>query len=187
MAKIELDPAFEAFRGGLGNYVYRKTEDGVIASPRVNRTYPPTAGQLAVRQRFATAAAYAKAVLAHAVQGPRYVAAAAEKGLRPAAFAVTDFLTPPEVTAIDAAGYHGAVGEAIVVQATDLFEVTGVAVAIRSAAGAVLEQGAAVLVEGTWRYLATTAIAAGTAVTLEAVATDRPGHTGTLSVPHVVG
>jgi hypothetical protein len=183
MAKIELDPAFTSFRGGLGNFVYRKTSDGIIASQRVENTAAPTAAQLAVRQRFSGAAAYAKSMLADPVEGPRYLAAAAAKGMRPVAFAVADFLTPPAVQAVAAAGYHGAVGDVIIVRATDDFEVRGVTVALRDAANAVLEQGAAVLADGRWHY---TAIAAGTAVTIEAVATDRPGHTGSLQHPLVV-
>ena len=187
MAKVELDPAFKNFRGSLGNFVYRKTSDGPIVAVRTRSTVLPSEGQLAVRRVFSDAAAYAKAMLADPVLGPRYRAAAIGRGLRPAAYIVTDFLTPPKVQAVDTAGYHGHVGEGIVVHATDFFEVAGVTVAIRNAADAVLEQGAAVLTESGWRYTATTAIAAGTHVTLQAIVTDRPGHTGEFFAPLVIG
>jgi hypothetical protein len=52
-------------------------------------------------------------------------------------------------------------------------------VILRSAANVVLEQGAAVLTDGVWHYTATTVVAKGTEIAVEAVATDRPGHTGT--------
>lgn len=62
--------------------------------------------------------------------------------------------------------------------ARDDFEIASVSVVIRDAADAVLEQGPAVLAGGLWTHAATGAAPAGETVTIEAVATDRPGHTG---------
>jgi len=78
------------------------------------------------------------------------------------------------------------VGDLIKVAAFDDFEVTGVTVAIRDGADGLLMQGAAVLAEGRWSYAATAAIQMGEAVTVEAVATDRPGHTGSRSLAFVI-
>ena len=187
MAKITLNSALTELRGGIDNWIYRKNGNGFIVTKRPVNNVPPTEAQLAIRDQFAAAAAYAKAILTDAVVGPRYVEAAKKAGLRPYAFALADYFKPPVVQAIVTAAYHGAVGEPIEVRAIDDFEVAGVTVAIKGPADAVIEHGEAALVNGVWRYTATTAIPAGTAVTIEAVATDRPGHTGSHSVPLVVG
>jgi hypothetical protein len=117
---------------------------------------------------------------------PRYVAAAKTKGQRPFAFALADFLNEPEVLAIDLAAYHGAVGESIKVRAIDDFEVTGVTVIMKDGEGAVLQQGPAVHTDGLWQYATTVGIAAQEVVTIEAIATDRPGHTGQMTLTHTV-
>ena len=88
--------------------------------------------------------------------------------------------------AIDTSAYHGAVGNVIKVRASDDFEVTAVTVLLKDGEGGVIQQGAAVLVDGVWQYTATGGIAVGEELIIEAIATDRPGHTGSLSVPHVV-
>lgn len=186
MAKIGLNTALSSISGKIDNWVYRKNGDGFIVAKRPILTAPPTAAQLAHREIFRAAAAFAKAIVAHPVQGPRYVAAAQRVGQRPFAFAIADYFKPPVVQGIVTTGYHGAIGDPIEVRAFDDFEVVGVTVAIRDAANAILEQGAAVLVDSVWRYTATTAIAVGTAVTIEATATDRPGNPGTQAVPLVV-
>ena len=66
------------------------------------------------------------------------------------------------------------------------YEVTGVTVAIRDGEGAIIQQGAALFVDGLWHYTTTIGIAREKAVTIEAVAKDRPGHFGTLVLPHVI-
>lgn len=187
MAKVSFNSAVTAIHGMIDNWVYRRNGDGFVIARRPVNLAPPTAGQLAFREQFRAATEYAKAALAVADLRLRYLLAAKARGLSAYAVAVGDFLKPPVVTAIDLAGYHGQAGDPLVVHATAGLELTGVHVTIRNAANAILEQGAATLTDGQWRYLATTAVANGTAVTIEAVATDHPGHTGELSVPLVVG
>lgn len=182
MAKLEMDPPFRHVRGQIGGLVYRRIRNGTAIAKARRPDVPLTDAQAA----FAAAAAYAKAAIADPVQGPRYAAAAELVGQRPYAYAVADFLRKPVVQAIDTAGYRGAIGDAIKVRAVDDFEVTGVHVTIRDGANALLEEGAAMLVDGLWRYAATTAIGVGTPVVIEAVATDRPGHTGSRQAPLVV-
>ena len=186
MAKIELNSAIRRIRGTMDNWVYRRNGDGVAIAKRPTVTAAPTAAQLAVREQFRAAAAYAKSVQLDPVQRPRYEAAAKAEGMRVFAFALADFLRPPVVQSINVAGYHGAVGEMIKVLARDDFEVTGVTVAIRDGEGAIIQQGAALFRDGLWQYASTVGIAVGEAVTIEATATDRPGHFGTLTVPYVV-
>lgn len=188
MGKTLLNTALAKISGRIDNWVYRRRHGQLIVAKRPDFSeVVPTANQLAARERFNLAAAYGRRVMADPVQRAFYAAIGDETGNNAFAEALTDFLKPPTVTALETAGYHGQIGDPIGIAATDTHGVTAVAVTIRNAANAVLEQGAAVLTDGTWTYTATTAIAAATAVTIEAVATDRPGQTGTLAVPLVVG
>lgn len=186
MAKITLNNALNGIRGRMDNWVYRKFGDRMIISRRPEFHGALSPAQLAVRERFREAAAYAKAALADPVRQPLYQAAARAKGMSLFAFVMGDFLNPPEVEAIDATGYHGRVGDLLKVTASDDFEVASVKVVIRTAANAVLEQGPAALANGRWSYAATVPVAAGATVTIEATALDRPGHSGSLSVPWVI-
>jgi len=178
MANLTLNSALQGIRGRIDNWVYRKFGDRVIIARRPTITAAPSPAQQAVRDRFKVAAAYARAVLADPVQQPRYQAAARAKGTTVFAFALGDFMKPPVVHAIDASGYHGGIGDLIKVDASDDFEVVAVGVVIRDATDAILEEGPAALVEGRWTYVATTAVAPGETVMIEATATDRPGHSG---------
>lgn len=185
MAKITLNSALHGIRGRIDNWVYRRFGDQMIIARRPAGNGPPSAAQVAVREQFRAAAAYAKAVLADPVLRSHYEAAN-NKGLSLFAFVMGDFLKPPVVSAIDAAGYHGRVGDRIKVSARDDFEVVTVNVMIRDATGAVLEQGLAAPGDGGWAYAATVAVPIGTTVTIEAVAKDRPGHPGSQTMPWVI-
>jgi hypothetical protein len=94
--------------------------------------------------------------------------------------AMNDALTKPKVTDIDLGEYTRQAGDKIYIRAIDDFEVAGVQVTIKN--GQVVESGVATKANdalGRWVYT-TTAFANGT-LTIEAVATDRPGNKGTLT------
>lgn len=76
--------------------------------------------------------------------------AAQARGMSLFAFVMGDFLKPPVVEAVNLTGCLGRVGDLTRVNASDDFEVVAVAVMIRDAADAVLEQGPAALVAGLW-------------------------------------
>jgi hypothetical protein len=176
MAKIALNSAIASIRGGIDNWVYRRTRDGNILGRRPINTRPPTAAQLGVREQFRLAAAYGRSVLADETLAGRYNTAARARGMLTFPFAIRDYLNPPEVLSIDTTEYAKAIGNAIRVRATDDLEVTGVRISIQDADDDVLEEGAAVLMDGQWRYTTTTA--APTAASVKAVATGLPGNTG---------
>lgn len=186
MAKITLNSALHGIRGKIDNWVYRRFGDQMIIGRRPEFSGPASAAQLAVREQFRAAAAYAKAVFADPVRRPPYEIAARTKGMSLFAFVMGDFLKPPVVEVIDATGYHGVVGDLLKVSARDDFEVAAVNVVIRDAADVVLEQGPAALVNGLWSYATTVAVPAGDTVTIEAVATDRPGHNGAKIMPWLI-
>ena len=63
MAKITLNSALQSIRGSIDNWVYRRTGGrDVIARRPVLQGIAPSAAQVAVRDRFRLAAAYAKTV-----------------------------------------------------------------------------------------------------------------------------
>jgi len=154
----------------------------VIAKVRAANSKPPTAKLLAVQDRFKIAFAYAQSVMKKPDLKAIY-AEAAPRGVSAFNLALGDAASSPVVSKIDTASYHGAVGDTLVIDATDNFKVTGVVVTIDSAAGALIETGNAVLDENkNWIYKATTANAVIAGSKITAVASDLPGNTGTLKV-----
>jgi len=92
--------------------------------------------------------------------------------------AVADFLTLPSIESVGLAGYHGAIGDPIHITARDEFGVVSVQVGVLDAAGDTLESGAAVETaagSGLWTYTGQTSIAAGSDLTIQITAADRPG------------
>ena len=187
MAKVKFTPTVLQVRGRVGNWVYRKSHDACAISVLPDITDKGLSpAQAAVRTQFHSAVDYAKTALADPVLETRYRDAAKLQDVPVFAYILGEFFSPPTVSAVDPSGYHGQVGDTIVVRADARFEVAEVQVTIRSAANAVLEQGPAALVNAAWHYPAKTAVAAGTAVTIEVVAKDHPGHTGTMNAPYVI-
>ncbi len=184
MASVDLNPITERIRGAIGDLVFKKFMGRVIiARKRKPDDRVPSPAELEVRERFKAAAGFARGIFADPVQKARYVDAAKAQGTLPFATAMSDFLYPPEVKAIDTTGYRGQVGDAILVTATDDFEVTSVTVTLRDAARVVIEQGPAIKTDGKWVYAATAVAPAGEPLTIEAEAKDRPGHAHVLTVP----
>jgi hypothetical protein len=187
MAKTILNTALGSLRGRVDGWVFRRQNGALVVTKRPDFSeVEPTAAQLAVRGRFQQAAAYGRRAMADPVLLDVYTRAAEGTYSNPYAIAVTDALKPPVIEGVDLAGYHGAIGEAIVVRARDDLEVTAVNVIVRDSVGAVLEQGAAAAVNDAWVYTATTTVALGTVLSLEAIAFDRPGNRTTQTTPHTV-
>jgi hypothetical protein len=178
MAKTTLNSALKTISGGIDNWVYRQHAGKTVISPRTAPTGPVTPAQQAVRDRFREAAAYAKSVFATPALRSVYEAAAQQMGITMFAAAVADYLNPPEVDDIDLTGYHGSIGDRIIVRASDDIGVTAVSVAIRAEDLTLLEEGAAVLQGGVWVYIATTARPAGQPLTITATAVDHASRTG---------
>lgn len=182
MAKTQLNSALNGISGGIDNWVYRSVRGRTVISRRGTNTSPLTEPQIAVRERFRLAADYAKAGTADPAQQAIYAPFAKERSISLFSAMMTDYLKPPVVNVIDLSAYHGQIGEPIRVRASDDIEVMGVHVTLQAPDLSVLEEGPAVLQFGTWVYLTTTARPAdGTALTITAKATDRPGNTATKS------
>lgn len=181
MGRMKFDPLVKRVRGRVGNYVFRKSGGRtIISAVPDHEPGPPTPAQEAARQKFREASAYADRVLDDPALRAGYEQLARERKTFPRSVAMGDFLHRPEVKSIELADYTGKAGDKIAVVAEDDVEVVAVRVTIRDAAtSAVLEEGPATLLHEVWLYTATTALAAGQAVTIAAQATDRPGHAGT--------
>ena len=178
--QLDLHPSIKAYRGKSGKWVYKKLGNTtyVAEAPKPSNK-PPTPEQQETRDRFILSTNYAKAVMADPQSKALYEAVATAQGKPVFALARRDSLTRPRVMDIDLSTYNRQTGDTIAIRAADDFEVTAVEVTIRN--GQVLESGTAVKSNdglGRWIYTATTNAAAGE-LTIEAVASDRPGNKGT--------
>jgi hypothetical protein len=170
--------------GNVGNLWSFRQRAGktVLAKQRGVSSRPPNEKGLALQARFKKSLSYAKEAMSNPVIKAAY-AAAAPRGVSAFNVAVGDAASSPVVSLIDSTSYHGAVGDTLIIEATDNFKVTGVVVTIDNAAGDLIESGNAVLQENkNWLYTATVANAALAGSKITAVASDLPGNTGTLSV-----
>ena len=184
MAKVTFNPAVGHLHGHVGKLVFKERggQDIVAEKPdQVNQ--PNSAAQLAQRDAFKKAALYAKGAMADTQAHAAYLAKAKELRSSPIAVAVKDYMTSPQVTAIDLSQYTKHVGNVIYVAAADDFEVKGVMVSITDSNHAAVESGPATLdpTTGKWKYTATVDATAKPSVTVTATASDRPGNTGTLA------
>jgi hypothetical protein len=186
MAKILLNPTISSISGTINGWVFRNTAHGMVLSARPTFTQPPTRAQLVVRERFTAAAAYAKEAQNDPALWERYGAMARRTGQMPFALAIAGFLKRPKVKSINTSLYHGDVGDGIMIEAVDNFEVAGVKVTIRDRHRRVLEKGAATQMRFGWLYKTSSLIAEGTPITIEAVAQDIPGNADTLRIPFTI-
>ncbi len=179
MAKVKLNPILEQIRGKVGDLVFKRYGDEVVISRMPDlEGVEPTEAQLAHRERFRQAALYGKMVMADPETKSLYVEVAKAKGKPVFSLTVADFFNAPSVDEVDVSEYAGAVGDEIVVMASDDFDVVGVSVALTDAEGDPIEGGEAVetpVESGRWVYAATAAVDTGTTVRIAVTATDRPG------------
>ena len=176
--KVKLNPMFEEVSGQLGDLVFRELRGQTFAGRKPSVTGEPTIEQVAQRERFRQAAVYGKSALANPSIRAQYEEVAKTKNMPVFAATVADFLNAPTIENVNLAAYTGQIGSTITVLASDDFGVAGVHVSIADDV-AVIENGSAVETpagSGLWVYTATAAIAA-TEVSVNVVATDRPGGT----------
>jgi hypothetical protein len=189
MANITPNPTAGQLSGTIGELVFVRLKNGkVIVRRRPVRKTPKKAGEIANQEGFIQAVAYAKAVWNSQPElQARYQAAGQRQRRQGFQLAKADFRLPPRIGDVDLSGYRGDAGDLIRVVATDDFEVKEVLVVLRRLSGELIEQGEAVLDQGTWSYRAQTQVAAGETVTVEAMAVDCPGHTTRKRLDHACG
>ncbi|QHS61055.1 hypothetical protein [Chitinophaga agri] len=155
----------------------RRSGNIILGKKRRRSNIPPTDAQIEVQQRFKKSILYAKAVLRDPVKKAMYEKAA---GPDQSAYnmAMRDAFKLPVVESIDTTKYLGGIGDVITVRAYDDFKLVSVKVSIRTAAGAVIEAGDAILQDNglDWTYTATVDNAAAPGSVITAIATDTPGN-----------
>jgi hypothetical protein len=184
MPKYETHPAFKNFSGTIGDLVFYVLRGKPVVR---RRTEPPTTwsqNQVVARAQFRLATIYAKSVCGDPVRTEVYMIAAEVRGCAPYHVALTDFLNPPEVKRIDLSRFGAAPGSRLTIEAEDDFEVVQVHVAIQTPDGAMIEEGDARREAGSgkWIYLSQNQLQPGQTIAINATATDRPLHTGSLRV-----
>jgi hypothetical protein len=178
------------FRGSLGKQLVFREWEGktVVAKSPKGRSGDPTAAQAERQEKFQAATRYALSVTKGNDQD---LAHAYANALRPRqnvySRAIEDFMSSPVVKIISTRGYTGALGDKIVIRATDDFRVTKVQVEILAPDGTLLEAGNAEQnINGIdWTYTATITNPAGAGLAgtkIRAIAFDVPGNEGTLEL-----
>ena len=179
MEKVKLNPILEQISGQVGDLVFRRYGDETIIGQKPDMSgVEASPAQVAARARFREAALYGKMVMADAETKALYTEAAKAKGKPAFSLTVADFFNAPSVDEVDLSAYSGAVGDEIIIMASDDFDVMSVEVVLSDGEGNLLESGAAVETppdSGRWVYAATAAVATGTTVRIAVTASDRPG------------
>jgi hypothetical protein len=160
--------------------VFRKVGKQTSVYVKKKRDTPFSEAELAAKLRFNKAVGYAKAVLKDPARKAIY-AAIAKKNQKGSAYsaAIGDYMSAPNIFAINVGMYKGAVGDQIIVDVLDDYNVTSVTVTITNPDGTVVETGEAVLSENNlveWIYTTKTANATFVGDKVTAVATDMPGN-----------
>jgi hypothetical protein len=143
MAIVKKNVVTDGLSGKLGkNIVFRQRNGKTIVSTSPVSSHTKTEKQENHRKRFTKAVRYAQVQMADPVFGEQYRLAAKAKGIStPNNLAIQDYLRPPVIENLDVGGYHGEIGDEILVEAFDDLEVEKVAVEIYHDDGSLVEKG----------------------------------------------
>lgn len=177
MATSKINPALSDFKGSVDGWTYRRTPEGKLCIYAHKSTEKaPSKKQLSQRDRFWHAQLYSRHVLEDPLRRAIYQRLAKARKRPTNNLLVANYLTPPELSAVQLDDYTGQVGQRIRIVAFDEIAVDSVRVEIRGADGAPLEAGAAVEEHGVWCYRTTAALPAGSAWLVVVTVKNRPGH-----------
>lgn len=181
MAYVKSNPFTKGASGTVGDMMNFRVRKGktIISVKRGPSTKPPTEEQQETREQFIIASLFAQDAMKDPAVKALYQKAA-KGGQTAYNVALRDAMNPPVIDDVNIGGYKGTVGDLIVVRARDVITPKSVRVAIFSQAGAVLEEGDAVIRANDrriWTYTVTAANAAIAGTRVVATATDLPGNT----------
>jgi hypothetical protein len=182
MTKVRFHGPIAGFSGAMGNVVFadNKAQDRTVAYMKKRR--PLSEAQARQQQRFKEAAAYANAALAKPESRAFYEPIAEDRGIPVQSLAIADFLNPrPDIQPLDLTAYRGRVGDPIGIRTVDDVGVVDVEVTLTANDGTRIEGGKAVEAgarSGYWTYTATAAVALGSDIFIEVVASDYAGNKG---------
>ena len=155
MARIKGNKLTQGVTGMIGKQIVYKNRLGTeyaAAAPEVNKYREPTPGQKKMQGKMARATAYSQKAIKDPELKKAYEAVATG-GQTAANMANSDAWHAPVVNDIIANGYKGNAGDVIFVQATDDFRVASVKISIFDRAGALIEEGQALLHGLMWMYV----------------------------------
>src|SRR6266545_6690894 len=119
MSDVELNETVNGYRGSIGRLVFRKYKGRTIVGRKVVSSKPPTEGQLAQREQFSEAAAFARSVKAKPALLAFYEPIAKQRDLTVRSVAMGDYLKKPTIKPLDLSKYQGRIGDPIKIRATD--------------------------------------------------------------------
>lgn len=177
MARVKVNPIVERISGAFGDLVFRHRNGRTILARKPDLDgYEPSSAQVAQRDRFRDAAAYAVAALEDEVLAAHYALEGERRSITPYTAAVTDALTDPAVADVDVSSFSGQASDPIHVIARPNTGVERVVVVLEDAEGSVLEAGESVRFGARWTYTLAQDVPPGTPVTVRVQASDRPGN-----------
>lgn len=177
---MEPDSGIAGLSGRVGNLVFRMGADGntYVQQAPVSKKRPGSAAQQEHRRKFGAAARYGREQSASA-EGQAYYTPFVQPGRFGSVYrtALADFAKPPQLLAVEADDYHGQAGDYLWIRAHKPCGVAAVWVRVLDAAGLVLEEGDATLVEADWwTYVTRRTHPVAAARQLRVLAQDRPGN-----------
>lgn len=190
MTEVNLNETVNGYSGSIGRLVFRKYRGRTIVGRKPVSTKPPTEGQLAQREEFKEAVAFAKFAMVDPALREFYEPIALQRDITVYALAVGDYLKKPSIKPLDLSNYKGNIGDPIKIRAMDDIGLADVDVNIVAQDGTPIERGKAVetgLGSGKWTYTATKQVALGTDIFIEVVGVDHAGNKAKITENPAVG
>lgn len=180
MARSTNNVVMKGVSGTIGKMLVFRTnaaDKTIVARRPKPSTKPLTVDQIAVRERFAEAAFYAKTAIQDPITKGEYQAKA-KVGQSAYNVAFADYLKAPELRKIFVDNYNGQIGDSIVVRVIDNFKLQSVTVRILDSANSAIEQGVAVQMPNglDWEYVTTANNPTVIGSNVEVTAKDTPGN-----------
>ena len=143
MSDVELNETINGYRGAIGKLVFKKYKGRTMVCRKGVSNKPPTEGQLAQREDFADAAAFAKSVKANPALLAFYEPIAEQRDLTIRGVAMGDYLKKPTIKPLDLDNYKGHIGDVIKIRAIDDIGLAELNVNITAQDGTPIESGPA--------------------------------------------
>ena len=142
MGKASNNSPLRGTRGRLGKIaVFKEVRGKTVTSNMPKEFKSNSPKQVVVKKTFSKASYYAKRQQQKPEVKALYQTGINAKKHSAYVVAMSDYLKAPEIEPVNKLGYTGAIGQQILIEATDDFNVTKVSVVIQDAAGAEIERG----------------------------------------------
>jgi hypothetical protein len=179
MTEANLNPTVDGYRGSIGRLVFKKYKGRTIVAKKPVRTREPGEAELARRERFKEAVAYAKSVLANPSAYEFYRPIAFQRDITVYNCALGDYLKVPTIKPLDLTQYKGRVNDVIEIRVTDDIGLADLEVSITAQDGTLIEHGFAVETgpqSNKWKYVAKGQVALGSDIFIELKGVDHAGN-----------